>query len=197
MAFEQQFLSCNACYINCQRIQIMSYPLWNIFHDQLTCYLWSIYPQGPGLIRQKDTFLFRFRVIQTKTILFRVHKFQTQHFYVGGGKIFWIFHEYKTKQQKKIPQTYLVCKIWGFHGVTPQKTPFFIVTAVKSLNLTKCSSMGRLPIETYGDSKRCGSRGPTSATRRNNPEDTNLYLVCIFCDTNFNAIVPLSKYFNA
>jgi hypothetical protein len=47
------------------------------------------------------------------------------------------------------------------HGVTSQKTSFFIFTAVKTSNLTKCSSMGRLLIETYGDTKRCGPRGPS------------------------------------
>jgi hypothetical protein len=31
---------------------------------------------------------------------------------------------------------YYSCKICGFHGVTTQKTPFFIVTAVKTSNLT-------------------------------------------------------------
>jgi hypothetical protein len=47
------------------------------------------------------------------------------------------------------------------HDVTTQKTPFFIVIAVKTLNLTLYSSMGRLLIVTYGDLKRCGSRGPS------------------------------------
>jgi hypothetical protein len=35
------------------------------------------------------------------------------------------------------------------HGVTTQKTPFFIVTAVKTSNLTLYSSMGRL-LEPHG-----------------------------------------------
>jgi hypothetical protein len=38
---------------------------------------------------------------------------------------------------------------------------FIIVTAVKTSNLTLYSSVGRLLIVTYGDLKRCGSRGPS------------------------------------
>jgi hypothetical protein len=39
-------------------------------------------------------------------------------------------------------------------GATSQKTTFFIVTAVKTSNLTSCSCMGRLHIYTFDYSRR-------------------------------------------
>jgi hypothetical protein len=45
-------------------------------------------------------------------------------------------------------------------GVTYQKTAVFIVTAVKTSNLTLFSSAGKLIYDTYV-SRRCGTRGPS------------------------------------
>jgi hypothetical protein len=65
------------------------------------------------------------------------------------------------KLRHKIPEKRRLLARWFLqeqHGDTSQKTTFFIVTAVKTSNLTQYSCMGRLLMDAIDDSKGCEPR---------------------------------------